>query len=610
MHSLPPSHSRFAAPLLWALAIVIAGWGLFSMVLWSWMDPFSDQWRLLPSYLDLPFPSNVAVLENGHRPILPNLLRVLDFAVLGGTQIPQLTVGVLLASATLFLLWRVLTVDRELTAGMRGLAAVCCAIAVFWLANARMLLHPHEAVHTYLVTVSVVFAAFLLPRLLRNAPFDRTAMVGVAIACLTATFSFGPGMVLFPATIATLLIGRARSSYPLIIGILLGFVVAMYLVLPGSAGVTGSLKLAPIENLAVAMRWSANAWFHAVLPFVEPEMTPLLGKAAPLFVPIAVAQFDMFGSMQSQKLPQLLAGAVAASWLLFCSISCWLSRGAPGPTAAAGLLLGWFGLGVSMLVALSRADYFLLHPEQIHANRYLPWSCLYWLGLALLAIDRSRSSAAGARMVAGVIVLATTMTLASTWGWSTWARAVEEQTSLAALDMAVGVVNTAAPFEVPPETVAAAYPLLKRARSAMFHWPATLWIGRKLDPHTLRTGKARAGIVWTLRNQLGDNGQRVIVRSRPQSDLPNDAKSNLFWLIADESGEIVGLARPRSMCDGVVLRGSLVPGASLEKLTLHPFVDGRPAKGVPLQLDVETPEQAAAGDVCRFVTPVHSVSAA
>ena len=55
--------------------------------------PAFDQYRLYSIYLGLPFPTNAVQPENGHRPILPALLRLAEIRWLAADQKFKVVVG-------------------------------------------------------------------------------------------------------------------------------------------------------------------------------------------------------------------------------------------------------------------------------------------------------------------------------------------------------------------------------------------------------------------------------------------------------------------------------------------------------------------------------------
>ena len=79
-------------------AAVFVGTGLLALYHLGFRRPMWDQYRSYQLLLEAPFPGNVLQSENGHRPIFPNLLKLLDLSVDGGRQ------GVLVFCGGLFAL--------------------------------------------------------------------------------------------------------------------------------------------------------------------------------------------------------------------------------------------------------------------------------------------------------------------------------------------------------------------------------------------------------------------------------------------------------------------------------------------------------------------------
>ena len=171
--------------------------GLCAIANFAWLQPVFDQFRLYDIYLSQPFPNNVLQLENGHRPVIPSLLRLAEIHWLQANQMLQIVLGAGFATATSAIVawfgWR----SRRLSLPARAASVMLAVIGVFWLSNARMLLHGNELVHAYLIMVCVTSGSFCVYRAGSGAP---AAWMSFASLCAAiATFSFGPGIAAFPA---------------------------------------------------------------------------------------------------------------------------------------------------------------------------------------------------------------------------------------------------------------------------------------------------------------------------------------------------------------------------------------------------------------------------
>ena len=210
-----------------------------------------------------------------------------------------------------------------------------------------------------------------------------------------------------------------------------------------------------------------------------------------------------------------------------------------------GLGLAWFACAVGAMIALVRLDYLHTHPEQLLAARYVVWSSLFWAGLGIATIARARNSR---RALAVVIAVAVLLLPSEYWMSKLGARMAwaAEQGALAA---AVGVVDPDLPLgETVPDELAAALPPLRSARAAVFAWPETQWLGRRVpeDAATLPVSGIEAEAVG---NRLGADGRRVrfTLASSPSRRL----------LLVDGDGVVRGLAMRDSASDGTQWIGSM-----------------------------------------------------
>src|ERR1700719_569883 len=83
------------------LALLLVVMCLASMYQYGLLDLYADQWRTYPKIAALPFPDNLLFLDNGHRPVLANLIRLADLAWFSGDQRLLLWVGLILVATTL-----------------------------------------------------------------------------------------------------------------------------------------------------------------------------------------------------------------------------------------------------------------------------------------------------------------------------------------------------------------------------------------------------------------------------------------------------------------------------------------------------------------------------
>ncbi|WP_092407041.1 hypothetical protein [Dokdonella immobilis] len=82
-------------------------------------------------------------------------------------------------------------------------------------------------------------------------------------------------------------------------------------------------------------------------------------------------------------------------------------------------------------------DYFVGHPGQIFADRYLPWSCMFWIGCGILLLRKLDRAGPSTRIAAAIVSIVIPIALLpSHESWAGWGEAVfrnSQQAGAAAL---------------------------------------------------------------------------------------------------------------------------------------------------------------------------------
>ena len=346
--------------------------------------PFMDQFRITLRYLTTPFPDNILALENGHRPILPGLIRVLELNAFAGWPVLQTTTAWCSAvAAGALLLWRI---HRDLgLASVEGMAAACTVISLlYWNANARMLIHAFEAVHILYIAFFVVLA--LLLAVSRAAARDKSPWIVAVFLCAAATFTFGPGIASFCA-IGALAVLRRRLGIAVAIGMAAVLALVAYgVLLPGSEGVRSDV---------------AGASPKATLTFAVARVGAITAEIA------RVMQIDL----QGQMWVSLVAGALLLMLVCVSLLRRWRRLDSLSPIELVGIGLFVFGCSANALIAVSRTKYFVEYPIQIFADRYLFWSGVTWAGAVIYGVSSLQRAGPVARILSacGVAVLGIAM---------------------------------------------------------------------------------------------------------------------------------------------------------------------------------------------------------
>lgn len=549
---LARSGRRLSLDTLFALALAAAAvlavtTGLFAVLESGFRQPAFDQFRMLIDYLGRPFPDNILQLENGHRPVIPALLRVLELHCCGGGQGLQRAIGTGLALLTALIpAWSAWREPGWQPVG-RAAAAALAAMSVFWLANARILLHGHESVHVYLVLVSVVLAGWWTWRASQDSRPWRW-LLPASLAAAVATYSFGPGIVAFPVVLLLAWAARIRGRALLLPAA--GFALSLWgylFVLPGEAGVRGSLHVTPLDNLAVALRWIASPWVHAWLGSAEPSLPSWLGEALPRYTGGALlrdsaAWLAPDGVLRS-PLP-LYLGAAGYALLGLCAWRAWTKPERLPRTAWIGLALAVFAGGTAVLIGLARLDYFARHPDQVFADRYLVWPSLFWAGLAIFGVSvlQGARTAWWSRAAAGMVLLLALALWPSHRAGIGWGQAAERLVARSEPAVLLGVFDP----EVLPDNDAASrtqveqsLALLRARGLGYFRRPLPAVV--PVIGSAIGSASENVSLLGTTRLR-NEPGGREVVRLQGRTKRPLDRDSLL--VLVDQRGRVHGLAMP------------------------------------------------------------------
>ena len=499
----------YPLPLDVALLLRLCGWlfalmGLAAMLFLAPRTLYADPWRFVARLIRTPWPANVLAADNGHREVLPNLVRLAELEFMGGGQWLQIVVGVLLALSTFWLMCRLVATDR-LAPAVRAAAFLVVAASIFWLGNQSGLAHGNESVHLYLVTLFLVAGVTFLLR-------GGDGRILLAVACgVLASFSFGAGVAVFAGYAAILFLRRACWRH----WVLLGLGPVLVLAANGLAWDGGermpALALSPLVQLDLLLRWLASPFIYAAWPVLDPDIASRVPVLAGALAPLAAAYQSVFGPVMVSRWPHALVGLVGLVLLARLTWLAWRRGGVVGSSEALGLAMAWFGLAVGGLIVLARMDYFLVAPAQLAASRYVPWSSLFWAGLALAALGRP--SLRFPRRAASIALVGACLILPSTAWTGMLARRASGVAERVAAAAAANVVDPDEEMgENVPSEVAEAIPALRASRAEMFSWPEVRWLEDGRIPGAAditRLPGDPAPVIEPVRNLLGQPAWRV-----------------------------------------------------------------------------------------------------
>jgi hypothetical protein len=549
----PPRHAAMRAAviaMLAASALLLLWTSLIAIANFAFRYPAFDQFRMYGVYLGLPFPANAIQSESGHRPILPTLVRLAEMRWLASHQVTQVTIGVVAALLALILIVATILREKSLPAISRTAACVLAVIALFWLGNARMLMHGNELLHTYFVVLFTVSAVIAVDAARRRQPLLGMSIAGVC--CLAATFSFGTGMASFGAVLLLGACLRMRWRELAIPAALLFVTLAIYLlILPGNDGVRGTLLFDPLGNLVVLARWLSSPWMRAWLGQADPPIEPWLqstlsiSSSGRMLVASARLIAVPFGADSAMRESVALGGAGLCAFVILLIHA--VRHGASlNATRALALGLATFAFGSAVIVCFARLQLFEVSPGQIFADRYLPWSCLFWFGLALYAASAEGSSRWRTTAFACATALTLLIFLPTQRALAGWSAAVYRHVQLSAVAAQLGVWDPEQ-FNYAPastdEEVRAGLDLLRQRHLSMFSEPAFGMVERSWRAPTHVAPTPAGASTHVVREFTDAQSHRHIAEFEGWMPRIHGIARNPVLVVVDERGALRGLAK-------------------------------------------------------------------
>jgi len=535
-----------AAAIAWLAASILA------IVNFAFRYPAYDQYRLYPTYLDVPFPTSAIQSENGHHPIVPILVRLADNAWAAGSQHLMLGIGTLALLGVLAVIVFVVVRERRVPATTRAAAVLLSVIALLWLGNARILIHGNEQGQNYYTLLATVLAllATLRERRLRNGAWLAVA----GFLCVCATFSFGNGLASFAAVFALAALHRPNLRHLALFAGLAATTLWIYLfVLPGDSTVRSALAFDPLTSASTLMRWLSSPWMRSFLGTATPPLDgslsamldrSLLGRA---LLGTANTTASIFGDDWATR-EGIAIGAIGLCGYAFIAFDAWRHRATLGRARGFAFGFATFALAAAVIVCLGRLTYFARQPDQILADRYSPWTCVFWLSLALYAMTGPRSGLARQRVLAAVATAAVALAFAPSQSmYAGWCAAAYRFVQQSAVAVQLGILDPDRNADVGSATLADTLATVKSFRAhhiAMFAEPAYALIDSGWRAPAARPAELAGAYVHVTREFDDLSASRHVAAIEgwlPShvAGLPRDP----ILAVVDTQGSIRGLAK-------------------------------------------------------------------
>lgn len=376
---------------------------------------FADQWRILYTFLNLPFPDSVLASQNGHRPVIPNLFHLFNLQVLGWNGLLGMWFGFGLALTCALVFVCAARKQAELEWHQFAIMAALPVMAVLHTSNGRLLFHSNDSVHCYPVLLSLLLALWLMVfRSDTGLSNDKVTFLALAFFGLVSMFSFGTGAVLFPTLIIIAALQRRPVVFILALTVFCVLTVYAYFVaIPGfSAGKDLQSNSLGLDHVGLEWLLSIPRWMSAPIGAMVgnsrfviamgPDLTSAITEVVRLWV--GPALFLALFAYISQLIIRHAVGMITLSPLALFHV---------------GITVAMIGIGV--LVAYTRRELWHDLPENVFTPRFFNWSILIWSsGICLIYLRMSQQAGKKYSVVAlACPVLLTALFVSSTTTFQT-----------------------------------------------------------------------------------------------------------------------------------------------------------------------------------------------
>jgi hypothetical protein len=412
-----------------------------------------------------------------------------------------------------------------------------------------MLMHGNESLQTYSVLLLTMLGALALQR--ARGTRRLRSMTAAALCCTAATFCYGTGIASFAALFVGAWLARMPARSLAVPALLLALSLAVYVGgLPGHEGVRHSLIAHPLDSLGIVLRWLATPWMQAWLGLAPPpliEWMPDAVRRQPfgrLIVESAGALAGPWGTRWTMD-ASLVVGAIGATAFVTAVLHSRRDGASLSPLQLLGVVLATMGATIGALLSVTRLSLFREIPLQVFADRYLPWSCLFWLGLALYGAGRPKH--AHPRRVVALAILAAVVLYPSHRVYAGWSEVVHRNIGQSAIAAQLGVWDPERFPDGPDasrDDVLATLAILRERRLSMFAEPGAALVREGFRaPATLPPALpgAHARVVRSFADTAGDGTVSAL-----EGALPEDARpaTDTLLVVTGRDGAFRGLARP------------------------------------------------------------------
>jgi len=474
------------------------------------------------------------------------MVRVAEIRFFHSNQNLQLWIGTLFLLGSFALLLRFILTKQDRNPVDKAQIILLCTLAFFWMGNARMLMHGNESLHVYGVILGAVVALGWMYE--EGAHPSCAGILKILLAATFATFCFGNGLVIFP----TLCVLAALRRWPLraISGLLASTLLMAVIytkLLPGGERIGAIPWDHLIDGMRFGLSWLSSAPFVAWLAMGDWEIGRINYIGAFTHAGWVAHSAKTYTAGQDLAMLALrFSFKLSFASVLIVGLIFIYHLRKPMRSAlqffSVGLMI--FAGGTGLLIVLFRVAYFLNNPDQVLVDRYVPWSCLWWLALGLYVISTqtfARSKIARVIGMVGCLLLAWGLSFTQITG-GIWSAISAQKLETFAITQRLGIeeLSMMQAYGIESlERTRSTTGLLKQRGLAMFAEPLRYPLGTVAPNASGRSFESH----FTL-SEKANTPKDQPISIHFSGSLPNNPQSKQVteMIVVDENGIVVGTA--------------------------------------------------------------------
>ena len=378
MSKLSATTDRTAQLLAACVSAVFLLSGVAYLCLGHWTATHQDFWRIYDVCLNHTWFESALLKHNGHSLFFPSLIWLADLRFFHGNQHLLFYIGLTLMCVAAGLLLIPVWYDKTVDVTAKMMATLVVTMGTFWMGRAHITASGGFNCNVSLMMAGAEASFILLPSMRLHSTWYGAATLAVIAGGFLASFSFSAGLATWPVLL--LLAWCLRLPWRSVALVTVAAITAaiVFLLLPSPSPASAALHALGISFSSPSIEFSYLCRLLSAPIFYAASAWRATSSAAG---PVQSSLFVLIFGM--------IAFVVAMGEIVYSLIRRDL---ATSSLRLIGIALVSFNLIAIGLVVIGRSEHFRVLPFEVAAPRYFFHSTLFWIGVLLVAIQRTGST--------------------------------------------------------------------------------------------------------------------------------------------------------------------------------------------------------------------------